>query len=204
MNPAQLKTLVDQHSASPNAAALGMAAPAGEGAEQDEDDLDDEEGSDPVEPSARGSELIAGWGEFGKTLEESADDLHDLAHDVGAELLLKEVPKDAAKAVAKSVDRMPDDLSMGLAKYISELSPEDCLAVSTALVAKIGEDKADLNLLCAYMKQASAYAKDEIDVDEDFNVPDEPEEDEESDTDAEEGADAGTDAPPEGDAGPVG
>lgn len=177
MNPAKLKTLVDQQSASPNAAALGMGPPAPDDQYDEEDD-----DTEPVEPSARGSELIAGWGEFGKTLEESADDLHDLAHDVGAELLLKEVPKDATKAVAKSVDRMPDDLSMGLAKYVSALSPEDIDAVATALTAKIGEDKADYNLLCAYLKQAAAYAKDEIDVDEDFNVAEESDEDVETDT----------------------
>lgn len=188
MNPAKLKTLVDQHSASPNAAALGMASPVAEHDDMDDDDDMDE--LEPVEPSVRGSELIAEWGEFGKTLEESAEDLHDLAHDVGAELLLKDVSKDAMKAVEKSVDRMPDDLSMGLAKYVSALSPEDCEAVAHALVAKIGEDKADLNLLCAYLKQASAYAKDEIDVDEDFNVPDEDEEAEADDAadDVDEGA----------------
>jgi hypothetical protein len=197
MNPAKLKTLVDQQSASPNAAALGMAPPGAEGEPDDFDDEDDE-GTEPVEPSARGSELIASWGEFGKTLEESADDLHDLAHDAGAELMLKEPDKSAIKAVEKSVDRMPDELSMGLAKYVSELPPADLEAVCTALVAKIGEDKADLNLLCAYMTHASAYAKEEIDVDEDFNVPEETEEDEDE-TDVEEGADAGTgDAPPEG------
>lgn len=183
MNPAKLKTLVDQQSASPNAAALGMSPPGAEGGEYDDDDLDDEDdGMDPVEPSARGSELIASWGEFGKTLEESAEDLHDLAHDAGAELMLKEPTKDAIKAVEKSVDRMPDELSMGIAKYLSALSPEDIDAVATALVAKIGEDKADYNLLCAYLKAAAAYAKDEIDVDEDFNVPEETDEDEAAET----------------------
>ena len=196
LNPTKLKSLVDQQTSAPNAAALGMAPP-GEMSDEEYDD-EDEGGDEPMEPSAKGSALITSWGEFGKTLEESADDLHDLAHDIGAELLLKEVPKNAIKDVGKSVDRMPDDLSMGLAKYVSELSPEDCEAVAAALAAKIGEDKADGKLLYAYLHQAAAYAKEEIEVDEDFNVP---EEDEEADDEARD-----DEAPPpaaEGDGGPV-
>lgn len=187
----KLQTLVNKHAAGPSASALGMAPSSGDEGLDDEDDEYDDSDTDPVEPSARGSELIASWGEFGKTLEESAEDLHDLAHDAGAELMLKEPSKDALKAVEKSVDRMPDELSMGIAKYIGELSPEDCEAVCAALVSKIGEDKADLNLLCAYMKAAGAYAKDEIEVDEDFNKAEEPEETD----DAEASADGDQQAP---------
>jgi hypothetical protein len=81
---------------------------------------------------------------------------------------------------------------MGLAKYVSALSPEDCEALTQALAATIGEDKADANLMCAYLKLAAAYAKDEVDVDEDFNKPEEGEDTEKGD------APEGADAAPEG------
>jgi len=197
MDNAKLKTLVDQQSVSPNAAALGMAP-------VNEEDLGDEEGEDiEAEPSdgdpvGRGNELISEWGEFGVTLSEEAKELHDLAHDVGAELLLENIPDDAVKAVGKAVDRMPDELSMGFAKYIGELSPDDCEAVAHALVTQIDEDEADVNLLCAFILKAGEYAKEEIEVDEDFNEPEEEEEEE-----VEEGpADEDEDAPPEDSAPP--
>lgn len=190
LNPAKMKALVDQHSAGPSAAALGMPPP---GEPMDEEDAEEEDGTEPVDPSARGEELLASWGEFGESLKESADLLHDNAHDVGAELLLKEVPPDASKKVGKSVDRMPDEISMGLAKYVAELSPEDCEALVTALAATIGEDKADVGLMCAYVKLAAAYAKEEVDVDEDFN---EPEEDEDAEEEPAEEAPEGGEPPP--------
>ncbi len=198
MNPTSLKSLVDQHASAPNAAALGMAPP-GEGGYEDEEE--DPDAPEPMEPAARGAELVAGWGEWGKELEDSASDLHDLAHDAGAELLLKEPTKDAIKAVEKSVDRMPDDLSMGIAKYVSALSPEDVTALATYLCSKIGEDKADCNLLTAYLKAAASYAKEEIEVDEDFNVPEEDEEEDE-DTDEEKPDDAPP-GPPAGEGPPA-
>lgn len=191
MNPANLKALVDQHSAGPTASSMGMAPPA-EGDADEEDDMDDEP-EPAVSGAEKGNQLIAEWGEFGKTLKEEAKELHDLAHDVGAELLLKEVPDDAIKAVGKAVDHMPDELSMGFAKYISALSPEDCHGLAEALVADVGEDSADVNLLAAFIDQAGKYAKDEIDVDDDFN---EPEEDDEEEEDDEDKADDGDKAAP--------
>lgn len=199
MNPSSLKALVDQHAAGPTASAMGMAPPS--------EDMDDEDMEGEEEPEAaasgaeRGNELITEWGEFGQTLLEEADEIHDLAQDVGADLLLKEVPDDAMKAVGKAVDGMPDELSMGLAKYVSALSPEDCQSVSMALAAKIGEDKADENLLYVFLHQAAQYAKEEIDVDEDFNESEEEEEEDDNDE-----ADAGDEAggPPAGDAPPAG
>lgn len=192
VNPAQLKSLVDQHSSGPSASSLGMAPPD-LGAEPDDDDMDMDDDAEPVDPAAKGAQLIADWGEFGDALKESATDMHDLAEDCGAGLLLKEPDEDAIKAVEKSVDSMPDDLSMGLAKYVSKLSPEDTEAVTAALVAEIGADKADDKLLAAYIAQAAKYAGEEIEVDEDFNEPDEDEED------GSDEPDAGDEAPAESD-----
>jgi hypothetical protein len=158
------------------------------------DDEDDEEGASQ-DPAARGAELIDSWGDFGVALKDAASEIHDQAHDVGADLMLKEVPPDAVKAVGKSVDRMPDDISMGLAKYVSKLPPEDITALSTALCAEIGEDQADMGLMTAYLTQAAKYAGDEIDVDDDFN---EPEEDEEDDSDEDGDAGGGPDEDPQG------
>ena len=183
VNPAKLKSLVDQHAAGPSAAQLGM--PASPTAEPPMDDEEDEDGSAPQDPAARGAELIDSWGEFGAALKDAAGEIHDQAHDVGADLMLKEVPPDVVKAVGKSVDRMPDDISMGLAKYVSKLPPEDITALSTALCAEVGEDKADANLMTAYLTQAAKYAGEEIDVDEDFNESEEEEEPEEEATEEE-------------------
>lgn len=173
----KLKSLVDQHASGPSAAQLGMAPPSGEG--DMDDDLDDEPADEeaPLDPAGKGAKMIEDWGEFGQTIKEEAGELHDLATDVGGNLMLKDVPDDALKEVGKQVDKMPDELSMGLAKYVSKLSPEDCEALATALAAEVG-DKGDVKLLAAYLAAAGKYAGDEIDVDDDFN---EPEEDEESD-----------------------
>lgn len=197
INPSKLKTLVDQHSASPS------APPMPEGGYEDEDmDAGFEDEAEPAEPSARGEALLTEWGEFGKTLREEATELHDLAHDIGAELMLKEVPDKVLKEVGKSVDRMPDELSMGLSKYVSKLSPEDCEALCAALTKEIGEDKADSKLLYAYVQAAAKYAGEEIEPDEDFNEPEEDEEDEdEEDDETEDGGDdtadaSAADAPP--------
>jgi len=178
----KLKALVDQHASGPSAVELGMAQPPGH--EGMADDYDDEADA-PVaaDPAARGAALIEEWGEFGRTIKDEAGELHDLAMDVGGDLLLKEVPDDALKEVGKAVDRMPDELSMGLAKYVSALSPEDCEALATALAPSVG-DKADEKLLCAFLLQAGKYAGEEIDVDEDFNVSEEEEEAEEGAEDA--------------------
>lgn len=183
MNPSSLKALVDQHSAGPSAAALGMAPPPPPD-EEDDEDLDDEPEAPVVGPE-RGNELIESWGEFGKTLREEAKELADEAADVGAELLLTEVPEDAIKAVGKSVDGMPDELSMGLSKYVSALSPDDCESLAMALAAEAGD--ADPKLLCSFLLHAGQYAAEEIEVDEDFNAPEEAEA-EHAEPDGDEGA----------------
>lgn len=190
MNPASLKSLVDQHAAGPSAASLGMAPPSDP--DMDDEDLDEEPVEEGTSGAARGDELIASWGEFGETIKEEASELVDLAVDAGPGLLLKEPDEDAIKAVEKAVDKMPDELSMGLAKYVSKLSPEDCEGLAMALAATVGED-ADEKLLAAFIVAAGKYAGEEIEVDEDFN---EPEEDEESDDDAEDAGDEGAAAAP--------
>lgn len=164
IHPAKLKSLVDLQSMAPNAAALGVPLPV-PGAEDDfEDEGDMDEAAEPVDPIARGNELLAEWGEFGEVLLESAQAFHDNAHEVGAELLLKEVPEDAIDAVAKSVDRMPEDVQQGLAKYVSPASDQDCEAVTAVLVSKLEEDQPDAALICAYLRQASKYAGEEFEV----------------------------------------
>lgn len=192
MNPADLKSLVDQHASTPGVP--GMPPPTMSDDEDMAADADAEDSAEQATGAARGQQLIEQWGEFGKTLKEEAGELHDLSHDVGAELLLKEVPDDALKAVGKAVDGMPDELSMGLAKYVSKLSPEDCEALGAALVQEIGEDKADANLLYAFLHEAAKYAGEEIDVDDDFNESEEEDDEEESDDNEEE--DAGDTAVP--------
>jgi len=179
MDPSKLKTLVDQQSAGPTAAQLGMAPPDAETFDEDADEAEDT--GDSIDAADRGTALLAEWGEFGKSLEEEADMVYDNAHEVGAELLLAEVPEKAFKAVGKSVDRMPDELSMGFAKYIGELSAEDCEALGHVLVTKLDEEEADTGLLCAYLQKAGEYAKAEIEVDEDFNESEEEEDEEEED-----------------------
>jgi hypothetical protein len=176
INPAKLKSLVDLQSMAPNAAALGVSVPAPEA----EDDLEDdeEEEASSTDPVARGNELLAEWGAFGDVLLESAAAFHDNAHEVGAELLLKEVPADAIDDVAKSVDRMPEDVQQGLAKYVSPASDQDCEAVTAVLVSKLDEDQPDAALICAYLRQASKYAGEEFEILED---------EEEDEEDAEEG-----------------
>lgn len=195
VNPAKLKSLVDQHATGPSAAQLGMAAPGGAAPDDvpyDDDMEDDEDGeSPPKDPATRGAELIDEWGEFGETLKDEASELHDQAHDVGADLLLKDVPEDAIDDVGKAVDRMPDELSMGLAKYVSELPPEDVTALAAALCKEVGEDEADQNLLAAFLTQAGKYAADEVEVDDGFNEPDEDEEDDEDEEEEEEPEAAG-------------
>ena len=206
VNPSKLKSLVDQHASGPSAAQLGMASPAGApgAGDYDEDmDDDDEDGAEPQDPAARGQSLLEEWGQFGEDVKDEAKELHDLAHDVGAELLLKEVPDDAVKDVEKSVDRMPDDISMGLAKYVSKLPPDDVTALATALCANIDEDSADVNLLSAFLTQASKYAAGEFDEDDlaEFNESEEKEDDEETpdgdegDAPADEGGDPGPTPP---------
>ena len=194
MNPANLKSLVDQHASTPGVP--GMPPPMSEEELAEEDEMDD--GSpEAATGAARGQELIEEWGEFGQTLKEEASELHDLAHDVGAGLLLKEIEPDVLKDVGKAVDSMPDDIQMGMAKYVSKLSPEDCEALCAALTQEIGEDKADANLLYAFVHEAAKYAADEVDVDEDFNESEEEEEEEEEESeDEEEPADAGADKEP--------
>lgn len=177
MNPASLKSLVDQHASGPSAASLGMAPPSDPDYDPEDDDLD-EEPEETASGAERGAALIAEWGEFGNTLKEEAGEMHDLAMDAGAELLLQEIPDDAIKAVEKAVDKMPDELSMGLAKYVSALSPEDCMSLAEALAPDVGEG-ADVKLLCAFLSVAGKYAGEEIEVDEDFNVPEETDEEEE-------------------------
>ncbi len=93
---------------------------------------------------------------------------------------------------------MPDELSMGMSKYVSALSPEDTTALAAALCKEIG-GKADDGLLLAYLTAAGKYAGEEVDVDEGFNEPEE---------DAGDGGDAESDgddpaSPDAGDA-PVG
>lgn len=194
MNPASLKTLVDQHAAGPSASSLGMAPPSDPDMDDDAD-LDE----DPVEAGAtgaeRGNELIASWGEFGETIKEEAKELVELAVDAGPGLLLKEPDEDAIKAVEKAVDKMPDELSMGLSKYVSQLSPEDCEGLAMALAAIAGEDT-DENLLCAFISAAGKYAGEEIEVDEDFNKSEEDEESDDEGDDAEGGDEAAAAAPP--------
>lgn len=197
VNPGHLKSLVDMHSA--GAGGIG-AAPSPDAPPDDMgDDPDDEQPDQPMDPAAKGEQLIEGWGDFGSTLKESAGDLHDLAHDVGGDLMLKEVPDDAVKDVGKSVDRMPDELQQGLAKYVSKLSPEDTDALSAALCKEIGEDQADQKLLTAFLTQAAKYAGDEVDVDDDFN-----ESDDEDDEDGEDGGGDGADGSDGADGGEAG
>lgn len=194
VNPAQLKSLVDQHSAGPSAAALGMAPPD---LGPDPDDMgDDDTGDDeaPLDAAGRGAQLIESWGAFGDTIKEEAQELSDLAMDCGPGLLLKDPDEDAIKAVGKSVDSMPDELSMGIAKYVSALPPEDITALATVLATSVG-DSADEKLLEAYLTQAGKYAGDEIDVDEDFNV-DEDADEEDADADPDDGGDDADAAPP--------
>jgi hypothetical protein len=180
----KLKALVDQQASGPSAAELGMAMPPH--AEEEGEYDDDDDAPEAMDPAARGAELIAEWGEFGATLKDEAGEIHDLAVDIGGDLLLKEVPDDALKGVGKAVDGMPDELSMGFAKYVSALSPEDCDALATALASGIG-DKADQGLLCAFITHAGKYAGEEIEVDEDFNVSEEEEEETEEDAEPEGG-----------------
>lgn len=197
INPSKLKSLVDQQASPPSAPPM----PDAEGGEDDDmgdDDMDDED-ADAGDPVAKGNELLASWGEFGETLKDEADLLLDNALEVGGNLLLMKVPDDAIKAVEKSVDRMPDEISMGLAKYVGALEEGDCKALCAALARSLG-DKADENLLYAYVHAAGQYAKDEIKVDDDFNV------DEEAEKEAEEAAaeaEAAADAEPEADAAPA-
>lgn len=196
VNPAHLKSLVDQHATGPSPSDLGV--PVADPGPDPDDGMDDEEEEAPAaDPASHGEEIISGWGEFGDTFKGEAKELHDQAMDVGADLLLKDVPDDAIKDVEKAVDRMPDDMAQGLAKYVSKLSPEDCDAVAAALSKEIGAD-ADEKLLAAFLGQAGKYAGDEVDVDDDFNEPDEDEdEDEDGDFDDEEpsGADMGATPP---------
>lgn len=190
MDPANLKSLIDHYAQTPRMP--GSHVPMAE------EDLEDEamaEGADDerVTGAARGEQLIEEWGEFGQTLKDEASELHDLAMDAGPGLLLKTIPDDAMKAVGKAVDGMPDELAMGLAKYVSKLSGEDCLALGEALATAVGED-ADSNLLYQFLHEAGKYAAEEVDVDEDFN---ESEEDEEPDQeDAPESGDAEPEADP--------
>lgn len=200
VNPAKLKSLVDQHATGLSPTQLGLASPAGPPPDDGMDmDDEDEDGEAPQDPAARGQELIEQWGEFGEEIEDGAEELNDLAHDVGAELLLKDVPEDAVSDVEKAVDRMPDDLSMGLAKYVSKLPPEDVTALATALVADLDEDAADVNLLASFLTQAAKYAEGEFDEEDlaEFNEPDEDEEeDDEEEPEADEAA-----APDDGESG---
>lgn len=199
VNPAKLKSLVDLQSAGPSAAALGMPPPPPDAGLDDDDDSMPEDEEEPMDPTAKGEKLLADWGEFGTTLKDSATDLHDLAVDVGPGLMLKDVPPDVIKDVGKGVDRMPDELSMGLSKYVSALSPEDMTALAAALCKEIG-GKADDGLLLAYLTAAGKYAGEEVDVDDGFNEPEVDEDAAEEDPE-----DAGDDpaSPPAGDA-PVG
>lgn len=193
MNPASLKSLVDQHAAGPSAASLGMAPPSDP--DLDDEDFDEEEPEAAASGAERGNELIASWGEFGETIKEEAGELYDLAVDAGPGLLLKEPDEDSIKAVEKAVDKMPDELSMGLSKYVSQLSPEDCESLSMALAAIVGEE-ADEKLLCAFMSAAGKYAGEEIEVDEDFNVSEEEEADDDAAEDTDDDGEAAAAAPP--------
>lgn len=200
VNPAQLKSLVDLHAASPGAVG-GAASPDAmpeDGDLGDDDDMDEEA---PQDPASKGEALLAGWGEFGESLKDAAKDVHDLAHDIGGDLMLKDVPDDAEKELGKAVDRMPDDLQQGLAKYVSKLSPEDTDALSAALCKEIGEDQADQKLMTAFLTQAGKYAADEVDVDDDFNEDEEDDEDDDDDADGEDGEGNGDSAGGDGSGG---
>lgn len=191
INPSKLKSLVDQQASPPSAPP--MPDDDIEAGADDEGDYEDEEPA----PAADGQSLIDSWGEFGKTLKEEADLLMENAFDIGGNLLLKKVPDDAMKDLEKSVDRMPDEISMGFAKYIGELDEAHCRALCHTLAASLG-DKADENLLYAYVHLAGQYAKDEVKVDDDFNVDEDAEEEEEAKDDEEkaEGDKPADEAPP--------
>jgi len=157
INPSKLKTLVDDHAAGPaGMAAMGVT-------DDDTDAEDDGEGDEEIaDPAEHGKELLAGWGEFGAALLESADLIVANAHEVGADLLAEPPSEDAMDKVGDTVDRMPEDLQDGFGEQVAAASPEDCYAVASALVGAAGEpgDEDDYKLICAYLTAAAKWASD--------------------------------------------
>lgn len=199
INPGGMKALVDTHS-DPGMAAIANPQMAMDD-DMDEDDGGEEDQEAPAaDPLARGNELLGQWGELGEALKEAGGEIVDKAHKVGAELLLAKIPEDAVDEVHDDLDRMPEDIQHALAKNVAGLSPEDCAAVAAALIDGHDGDTedADQKLVCTYLQQIAAYAKEEIDP---ADYADE--EDEEDDDDAGDGSDTddGGDAPADGGAG---
>jgi hypothetical protein len=198
INPSKLKTLVDSQASPPSAASMGMAPGGDEGLDDElADDMGDEGDDDGGDPVAKGEAMLTEWGEFGATLKESADMIHDTAMEVGSELLMKVVSDDAKDEVIKAVDRMPDDIQQGLAKYVGKLDDAGLDALTAALAAGLGEE-ADGAMVKSFLKVAGEYAAAEIEVEEE----EEPEEEEEEEEEPEE-APADEETPPDDEAPPV-
>lgn len=186
INPSKLKTLVDSQASAPSAASMGMAPGGDEGLDDElADDMGDmDDGDDGGDPVAKGEALLTEWGEFGATLKESADMIHDTAMEVGSELLMKVVSDDAKDEVIKAVDRMPDDIQQGLAKYVGKLDEAGLDALTAALAAGLGEE-ADGAMVKSFLKVAGEYAAAEIEVEEEEEPEEEDEEEVEEDPAAE-------------------
>lgn len=184
MTPSQLKSLVDQQSASPDMSPLvGMQAPPDDTDldDGDEDDDDDE----PVDPLTKGTQLLSSWGEQGEALKEAAGELVDAAHEIGGDLLLSTVPEEAEEAVEDEYEGLPDDLQVCLAQHVADLAAGDVNALAAALVDGHDGDTetADQKLVATYITKLAALAKDEVDPEDFVKDEDEDEDDKEGDGD---------------------
>lgn len=200
INPAKLKSMVDQHAQHPGIPALtGPSVADDQPPEDDDEDFDDEEPSDAgMDPIARGNALIAQWKDFGEALKEEAGEIVDAAHEIGGNLLLTAPPEDATDEVDKNFDRMPDDLQVGFAQYVAPLPAKDIAALAAALIDGHDGDteEADQKLVATYLTMLGKYAVEEVDP-KDFDV-DEDEEDEDKDDAAPAAPDGGGTDPDEG------
>lgn len=182
MNPAKLKSLVDQQNSLPDTSSLAGMPPES-GADDGEYDEDEGEDEAPVDPLTRGQQLLDSWGEQGEALKDMAGELVDSAHEIGGDLLLETVPEEAEEAVEDDFEKFPEDIQVALAQRVAPLADGDLSALVAALSdGHDGETETpDAKLMKTYLGKIAALAKDEVDP-EDF-VKDEDDDDEDKDDD---------------------
>lgn len=125
----KLAALVEEQSQNPLAS---MPEIGGE-----EEDMPEEEGMEEGE-APDGEALLEELGEFGAMLRENADVIVPIAEEIGEDLGGdSEYMPETEDAVADAVERMPDELSAGLAENLSGRPLEELNAIGEVLVREV-------------------------------------------------------------------
>lgn len=106
----------------------------------DDAEMPPEEGEEDV--GEDGEAILSEMGEFGEMLKENADVIVPIAEEIGEDLAGDSTYQpETEEAVVDAVDRMPTEMSKGMAENLSDRPLEELNAVGKVLVEQVDSEE---------------------------------------------------------------